>query len=264
MKIWWQSVHDFEGDPGSKPYLDKLTSVLNSSADPKNEVVVHGMRHSRADLLEGSRWGHALHGARVAKLAMQAQDEGYDAYCLGCTTDMGLTEAKEAVDIVVCGLSEVNLHIAMILGEKFAYLAADEKGADRLRHLAAQYGLDHRMVPCSTLSMPFSERYEAFKDPTNFLKKLEPIAKEAIRNGAGVLLLSDNVLNMVLRTHGINEVGGLAVQEGSSVLIKTAEMMLSLEKLGLKRSPVAFPKISESDRPWFRMASFADYEWSNP
>jgi hypothetical protein len=174
---------------------------------------------------------------------------------------MGLFEAKEAVDILVCGLSEINLHIAMILGETFAYLAADEGGGQRLRRLAAKYGLDHRMVPCSPLSMPFSERFAAFEDPTNLIGKLEPIAKEAIKNGAGVLLLSDNVLNMALRTHGINEIAGLAVQEGSAVLIKTTEMLLSLDKLGVKQSTKAFPRISEKDKAWFKMASFADYEW---
>lgn len=263
MKIWWQSVHDFEGDPESKPYFDRLTAVLNDCADSQNEVVVHGMRYSRPELLEGTKWGHTLHGGQVPKLAMQAQREGYDAYCLGCTCDMGLAEAKEAADIVVCGLSEVNLHIAMLLGETFAYLAADEGGARRLRRLAAQYGLDHRMVPCSPLSMPFSERYAAFSDPTNLLRKLEPIAKEAAKNGAGILLLSDNILNMVLRAHGISEIAGLAVQEGSSVLIKTAEMLLNLEKLGVKRSSTASVEISEADRSWFNMASFAEYEWTS-
>jgi len=261
MKIWWQSAHDFEGDPNSKPYYDKLMSILNSCAAPGNEIIVHGIRGSNPDHLEASRWGHMLHGGEVPKLAMKAQEEGYDAYCLGCTTDMGLFEAKEAVDIVVCGLSEVNLHVAMILGETFAYLAADEGGVQRLRRLAAKYGLEKRMVPCSPLSMPFSERFASFEDPTNLLNKLEPIAKEAIKNGAGVLLLSDNVLNMALRTHGISEVGGLAVQEGSSVLVKTTEMLLELDKLGVKQSRKAFPKISDKDMAWFKMASFADDTW---
>jgi Asp/Glu/hydantoin racemase len=264
MKIWWQSVHDFEGDPESKPYYDRLTSVLNGCAASGNQVVIHGMRFSNPVHLEGSRWGHMLHGGQVPKLAMQAQREGYDAFCLGCTTDMGLFEAKEAVDIVVCGISEVNLHMAMLLGERFAYIAADEGGVIRLRHLAAQYGVDHRMVPCSPFSMPFEERYAAFADPARLISKMEPIAREAAKNGAGILLLSDNILNMVLRQHGITEIAGLPVQEGSSVLIKTAEMLLALDKLGVRRSKKAFPRIGDADKPWFEMASYAKVDWKKP
>lgn len=261
MKIWWQSVHDFEGDPGAKPYLDKLTSVVQGAAAPGNEVVVHGMRYSNPTVLEGSNWGHELHAAMIPKLAMQAQREGYDAFCLGCTTDLGLGFAKEAVDIVVCGLSEINMHIATILGQKFAYLTADTRGANRIRHVAEQYGLAERLVPSTPLSMPFSERYEAFQDPTNLVKKLEPIAVEAAKNGAGVLLLSDNVLNMALRTHSISQIAGLTLQEGSTVLLKTAEMMHYFSQVGIKRSSVTFPKVKDEDRPWFNMSSYADIAW---
>jgi hypothetical protein len=38
-------------------------------------------------------------------------------------------------------------------------------------------------------------------------------------------------------------------------------MLLSLDKLGVKQSTKAFPRISEKDKAWFKMASFADYEW---
>lgn len=262
MKIWWQSVHDFEGDPGAKPYLDRLTSTVQGAAARDNEVVVHGMRHSNPTQLEASKWGHELHAGQIPKLAMQAQREGYDAFCLGCTTDLGLSHAKEAVDIVVCGLSEINMHIAVILGEKFAYLTADERGAKRIRHLAESYGLGDRMVASSPLSMPFGERYAAFDDATNLVNKLEPIAQEAKKNGAGVLLLSDNVLNMALRGHGIGEIAGLTLQEGSTVLVKAAEMMLALAKAGINRSPAAFPRIKDEDRPWFKMASYSEVDWS--
>jgi len=261
MKIWWQSAHDFDSDPGAKPYLDRLISTLQNAAAPGNEVVVHGMFGSNPTQLEASKWGHELHAGQIPKLAMQAQREGYDAFCLGCTTDMGLIFAKEAVDIVVCGLSEINMHMAVILGERFAYLTADERGARRIRHLAEEYGLGDRMVPSTPLSMPFSERYAAFDDPTNLVRKLEPIAQEAAKNGAGVLLLSDNVLNMALWGHGISEIAGLTLQEGSTVLVKTTEMMLELQKIGIKRSPVAFPRIKVADAAWYDMACYADVSW---
>lgn len=261
MKIWWQSVHDFEGDPGSKSYYDTLSATLNSVASPGTEVVVHGMRNSNANMLEGSYWGHELHAAMVPKLAMQAQEEGYDAYCVGCTTDMGLEFAKEAVDIVVCGLSEINMHMATILGKKFAYLTADQRGANRIRHLAESYNLGDRMVPSTPLAMPFSERYAAFDDPTNLINKLTPIAEEAARNGAGILMLSDNVLNMALRKNNISEVAGMTIQDVSTVLIKTTEMMYSFQQSGIKTSTIAYPRVPEKDRAWFNMAAYVDTPW---
>lgn len=255
MKIWWQSAHDLENDRETDDYLNVLTSTLNAVVRHGSEVVVKGLAYSETDLLEKSDWAYLLHATRVPLLAMQAQSEGYDAYCLGCACGMGVTEAKEAVDIPVVGLTEANMHIATMLGRTFAYLAADEGGARRVREQARELGLDRFMVPCRPFSMSHSQRFQAFDNETILLDALEPLAKEAAHNGAGVLLLGDNVMNIVLSKHGIREIGGLPIQEGSSVLVKFTEMLLDLQALGVKRSRVAYPPIEGKDRDWYLMAS---------
>lgn len=263
MKIWWQSVHDFDGDPGAKPYRDNLIAVLNAAAGPGNEVVLHGMRYSNATQLEATKWGHDLHAAMVPKLAMQAEREGYDAFCVGCMTDMGVVYAKEATNIVVGGLCEATMHVATILGEKFSFLSTDNRGYRRMKHLAEEYGLGDRLVPCDNLSLTFHERYAAFDDCTDLVKKLTPIAESAARNGAGVMMLIDNVLNTALRANNVTEIAGVTLLDCSTVLVKTTQMLYELQKMGIKRSSINFPKVKDEIMPWYNMTSYSDYNWKD-
>jgi len=147
-----------------------------------------------------------------------------------------------------------------MLAENFAYLAVDEGVIRRQTRLARQYGVVDKMIPCRPMNVPFSVRHQAFTDPTQFLSIAEPIAKEAASAGANALILSDNILNMVMRHHGLTEIGGVPVLEASSVLLKSAEMLVDLAALGVKRSHLAHPRATSEDLAWLEKAS-KNSEW---
>lgn len=247
MRIWWQSSLDLGVNPAWDQYQDRLGVLLNEIARPGNEVEVHGLEFSRNAIADKSEWGQLLHEAQIIKMAMRAQTEGFDAFCLGCAYDSGYFSVREAVDIVVCNLGETSMHVASMLGRKFAMLHYDEAGVKKMAQLALRYGLAENLIPSHAFDMDTVHLQEAFEDPTVLLNPARQIAIDAARDGAGMLVSACGCINMILRTHGINEIGLVPVLEGNGVLIKMAEFMLDLKELGIKRSRVGFPQLTPSE-----------------
>ena len=62
-----------------------------------------------------------------------------------------------------------------------------------------------------------------------------------------MLITTNGVVNMVLRKHGITEIGGVPVLEGSGASLKVAELLVDLAKIGIKRSKLAFPPLTKAE-----------------
>ena len=62
-----------------------------------------------------------------------------------------------------------------------------------------------------------------------------------------MLIPSTGIINMILGKHGITEIGGVPVLEGNGALVKVAELMVDLARIGIKRSKLAFPPITRDE-----------------
>jgi len=61
----------------------------------------------------------------MAQRAYDAEKKGYDAFIVGCASDMGLKECRALVDIPVAGSTESSLLLASVLGHKFSIILVD-------------------------------------------------------------------------------------------------------------------------------------------
>ncbi len=235
MRIWYQSSAPLDKSPLWKQYGESLKRHVQKVARAGTVVDVHGLDLSclvqdRSHSVEYTRTAQWIDNARVA------EREGYDAFAGGCMLDPGFNQIREAVDIPVAFGAETSLHLACILAHKFSIVAYNEALLLQIEERVKQYGVWERFVHASCCSM--SEE-ELLKDPANaadIVKAVRKGVKKAIKDGAGILVPSCNVLNMVLVSSAVSEIDGVPVLDNVGVVVKMAELLVDLKQIGVTRS----------------------------
>jgi len=136
--------------------------------------------------------------------AEKAEKDGYNGVVVYCFDDPAVDAAKEKLNIPVVGLNEAAVHIASLLGAKFAIISTgpqDYSGRD-IEDLLRVYGFEDKCVSVRSLRIPVLE-LQAEKDRQG--KMLYEEAKKAIsEDGAdtivlgcgGMLVLPDELLGL--------------------------------------------------------------------
>ncbi len=238
MRIWWQSFVDPEQN---RSYLERLSSYLNEIADSGTEVVVTGMTPP-------DRWFGRLTEFRCAALAidnaLQAAEEGYDAYAMGHFQDPGLYEARSAVEIPVVGLGESSLHWAAQLGRHIALVTIDAVFERWHLEQADLYGLNSRITHVVGLGLSVEDFEPAFAGDADAYQSLRARLDELVRppvdDGADVIVLAGGLPGLLFaREHG-HSVGHAPVVNCVAVGLKQTEVAVKLRTLtglGPSRGP---------------------------
>jgi Asp/Glu/hydantoin racemase len=72
-------------------------------------------------------------------------------------------------------------------------------------------------------------------DPEPVINAAKKAAKTAIQSGAEILIPASGGLNMTLVHHGIKEINGIPIIDIHGVVIKVAELIVDLKKMGIER-----------------------------
>ncbi|MFC2016716.1 aspartate/glutamate racemase family protein [Chloroflexota bacterium] len=233
MKIWCQT-----GGPLSVPlstYQQTLKEHLQEVASPDTIVDLRGVKQ----IVPGPDRYHSAQHVRnswVIGNAIQAEREGYDAFAIVNTLDPGFYEVRELVDIPVAFIRESSLHLACLLAPKFACVTHNSAMLLRQIELANRYGLAQRMTPGGQCNISYAQFEDMDKNPKPYISAFTEKAREVIEQGADILLISGNPLNMFLVNQGIREVDGVPILDSTAAVIKTAEMMVDLKTVGISRS----------------------------
>ncbi len=235
MKIWIQSSSTLGATPLWEPYEKNLREYCNKICREGNEVVPYGVprRHEKQRLYP---YFHELNQNLVIENAIRAQKEGYDAFCVNCAGDPAHKEIKNVVDIPVVQLLESMLHFAYMMGTRFAFLVYESNAIIRHYELVREYGLTERMINPIVFDVVHSDLPKGFKNPEPLIKAMMPAAEKMVEQGAEVLIPTCGCLSLVLATHNIRRVKGAPILDGTALVIKIAEMLVDLKKLGLERS----------------------------
>lgn len=126
--------------------------------------------------------------ARAAELsaqrAVQAEKEGYDAFCPFGGLDIGVQEARERVQIPVVGQSEACFLYCAMLGQPFANCVYMPGGDERIRAAARSLGVDHLLVAITAIGFPNSEYPARRKE---LLERFVACTQEAREKGAALM-----------------------------------------------------------------------------
>jgi len=240
MKIWYQTYANLGVDPRWKNYADDVRSYIHKVARPDTQIDLYGTI-MMSDRMPDSEYIRYLHVAQVIENALRAEREGYDAFCLGGTLDVGHAVLRDLLDIPVAFIMESSLHAACLLARKFGIIAMNESMLQIQMDLVRYHGLLERCVPSEALGYDELDIVRLFKeDPNRLTEMFNKISRNLMARGAGVLLPGFGALSSFLGQRNIRHVDGIPILDMIATLIKTTEMLVDLKKLGVSRTRKGF------------------------
>ena len=235
MRIWYQSGAALGRNKKYNAYYEMLKSHLQKVARPDTEVSVHGVERS-SPYNQVSRYEEVLHNYQVAENFLQAQREGYDAFCVGCALDPAYYAIREVAEIPYCTLIEASILLACLLSPNFSLLCHRKGLLLRVTELVRRYRLQDRLIPCDSFGISGEDLPKGFDDPELVLKPAREVAKDAAKKGVCMFVVAEGVINMILAKHNVTHLEGIPVLEGGGALIKVTEMLVDLKKIGIEAS----------------------------
>lgn len=181
-------------------------------------------------------------GYMVAE-AERAEEGGADAVVIDCTSDPGIVEMQQSLNIPVIGSLKASIMTALQIGRTFSVLALDEIWAGMIHRKVEQYKLGNHLSSVEIVGTyvynPDRGRDMNDDEFNSFLIELFKAAEKAVEGGAdSVILGSTTVINGWKELERHLQVPVIA--PGIAAL-KTAEMILSL---GLQTSRKAYPEVT--------------------
>ncbi len=227
IRILWQSSTPVESLPA---YVNAIGNHARRVLGDRVSVEVRGVASGSPDLQ--FRAIDFLNNSQVLSSALRASNEGFNAVALGCFVDPVLDELREVLDIPVLGMAETAMHLACMLGRRFAVLTRTPSFSPKFhRELVTRYGLNGRCSGHYAFDCPFEEVVAGLDgDADSPISKLERVAETAVAEGAEVLLIGCGVLNLVAMQSGINQLAGASVLDVSGALMKMTETMVTLQR----------------------------------
>lgn len=101
-----------------------------------------------------SEFDEALSLPGTIKAAIEAENSGANAIVIDCMGDPGLHACREVVSIPVVGPCQVAMHVASMLGHRFAFITVLDRLRPLVDNLAATYGLADHYVSFQAVDIP--------------------------------------------------------------------------------------------------------------
>jgi Asp/Glu/hydantoin racemase len=229
-RIWAQGATD---QVGHRNYLAQLLPHMQACTDPDFEVEFKTMTPSVTTV-------HALSEVRVARAvvrgAITAEREGYAAFFMNHFQDVGLYDARAAVNIPVLGLGETTLLHACSMGRKLGLIAIHPAFIPIHNDQVYRYGLQQRVAGVRAMNANISEYMDAFTSPakkSELQSSFEREARRLIDDGADVIVPTGGITMMLFGQEADANVDGAPIVNGVTVVIKAAEMAVKLNRLGV-------------------------------
>ncbi len=167
----------------------------------------------------------------------QAEREGVDAVIINCMGDPGLDAAREVVSIPVVGPCEASMHVAAILGHRFAVITVLDRLLPQLELQAQKYGVGGKLACVRAIDLPVLELEEGREQ---FVGRAVNEAVEAIEeDGAHVIVLGcTGLAGLAQQTEdALRERGyDVPVIDPASTALKMAEVLVDLKLAHSKRT----------------------------
>lgn len=226
MRIWHQSFTVLDDVP---QYRDALARHLNSQVQPGTSVDLHGMQPGTyPSNYPGTHIGYAylagLHKEQFVSAALQAQDEGYDAFFIATLPDTAYEVVRTLIDIPVVSFGHASVLMAAMLGERIGIVNFIGALEPQLRRNFRNYHLDGVVGPIVQVEAEFSDIVAGYADPAPLVAAFERAARRAIAEGAVVIVPGEGPLNVFLADKGISRVDEAPVVDSLGTCVRVAEL----------------------------------------
>jgi allantoin racemase len=236
-KFWYQSYSTVGYEKKWSYYEEALRRHVPKVVRQNTEVHFHGIEINAPKKVESYYIRH-LHISEIIKKALQAEEEGYDAFILGGMLDLGYHELREILNIPVVFICETSLLVACFLASKFAVISPQGLTLRGIEENIRSYGLEERSVPgvhlSAASSLDLAQSYTS--NPRAVIDAVTEIAKKPIAGGADILIPGHGAFSLFLAEQGIREIDGVPVLDNTAVVLKMAELMVDFKNMGITRS----------------------------
>lgn len=224
---------------GNEQYYKLLQSDYEKVKRSDTEVVIKDVPTGlpRPDLINylGFRF---LNDREILRTMILAEREGFDAIAGGCYFDGAIKAASSLLQIPVVAPAESSMHLASMIGERFAVITAGREHIAEIEQHIVECGMRAFAIPkqpVRSLAMSF-ERFGAcvLGDYAPAVEDYVRVAKTCIEDGADVLITGCGLLAPMLTTSGRVELEGVPLIDPMIVCLKTAEMMVDFHKAGIR------------------------------
>jgi allantoin racemase len=169
--------------------------------------------------------------------AVQAEQEGYDAFCPFGTRDVGVREAREVVKIPVVGQTEASLLYCGLLDRRFAWVTYMPGSEERNSGWAREAGVEHLMVASTAIGIPNSEYPQRRAE---LLARFVACAEEARRKGAELMgLVAMSICPTEYTAAELSDACGMPVLDAMACQIALAEWW---HRTGLPPKLLRYPR----------------------
>ena len=243
MRIWCQlPVKLPRTDPQFSPYYDFVERHYNLVKRRDTEIAIRdiptGYGKPEWQQYTGMRFFNDI---EFLKSVLTADKEGFDGVSIACFLDPALSEARQLLKIPVTGLAEASLHLACLMGSKFAIITKDIHYAPVMEEHIIKYGMEPKAIkrnPVRALTLPKAEISQIeqgvfkgiLKDCTPVIENFKEVATGCIEDGAEVLIMGCGLLSPILMQAGLVEVNGAAMVEPMHASLKLTELLVDLYK----------------------------------
>jgi allantoin racemase len=229
VRIWHQSFTVLDDVPH---YRDALARHLAAQAAPDTKIDLHGMRPGTyPSAYPGTHIGHVylagLHKEQFVAAALQAQDEGYDAFLIATIPDTAYEEVRSLVDIPVVAFGQTSVLMAGMLGDRVGIVNFIAALAPQLRRNLRNYRLDDLVGPIVQVDAAFTDVMAAYAEPGPLLAAFESAARRAIDAGANVIVPGEGPLNVFLADQGLTRVDDVPVVDSLGTCVRVAELRVA-------------------------------------
>ena len=219
----------------SKHMTEHLDEVLQAIKGPDTELTV--CCPENGPMAIESAYDEAMCLPGLLPLVQQAEKDGYDAVILACFSDPGLEQARELVDILVCGIQEIAVHVAAMMGAKFSILTLNAERVPSKQKDIYRYKLERGLASVRPIGLSVAESDE---NPDLARARIKAVAKTcAEQDGAEVVVLG--CAGMAGYAEDVKKELGLEVIDPSSVALKVVEALVACGIKPSKRGLYAYP-----------------------
>jgi allantoin racemase len=243
MRIWHQSFTVLDDVPH---YRDALHRHLTAVAAPGTTVDLHGMRPGTYPSdYPGTHIGYAylsgLHKEQFVQAALEAQDQGYDAFLIATLPDTGFEEVRTLVDIPVVTFGQTSVLVAATLGDCVGIVNFIGVLEPQIRRNLRNYRVDQLVGPITQVDAHFTDVMAAYADPAPLLEAFTATARRVIAQGANVIVPGEGPLNVFLADQGISRVDDVPVLDSIGSCLQVAELRVRQhQRSGLRPARAGF------------------------
>jgi allantoin racemase len=219
------------GPSGGPPYWAWCQDQVEKIGRPGTSLTCTGLKNGYRSL---GTYESAYNGIWMAQRAFEAEKKGYDAFIVGCTSDLNLKECRALVNIPVIGPTEASVLLAAALGDKFSVILIDSHLKPMMECLIRGYGLidkvaSFRCPPGLTAPKDFQMMLGGKEKELADEMKAE-MARAVNEDGAEALFVSCVPTGVSLKRQKVYEVEGAPVIDQLSASIKMAETLIDLKR----------------------------------